>query len=265
VAQHSNEHLTIVELSAYIDDELASEELALCAAHIQTCQPCLAALADLELTSALLGGLPQVEVPRSFALPTNLVLLPKTPGARDTKPVRAPSIAPRIWARSLRVASTLVAVLGLLLFLAGAISALPHGGATTSTSTAANAPSTSSGASALSTQNVPASTATALAASTPQQRITSADIEATRKAQATGAASNTLTPTPMSTPVASNNNTPGSDQSTPDQQPLTSQPALPVGLDLGQTPGRLAIGGALLLLGILGVFLARLFDRKTRR
>ncbi len=156
MAQHSNEHLTIVELSAYIDDELASDELVLCAAHIQICQPCQAALADLKLTSALLGGLPQVEVPRSFALPTNLALLPKTPGARDTKPARAPSMAPRIWARSLRIASTLVAALGVLLFLAGALSALPHGGITAGTATTANAPSTSSGASVLSTQNAPA-------------------------------------------------------------------------------------------------------------
>jgi hypothetical protein len=259
VAQQSNEHLTIAELSAYIDEELAPEELALCDAHIQTCQPCQAALTDLRLTSALLGSMPQVAVPRSFALPTNLALLPETPDIANIKTFTRPaaSKAPYIWRSSIRAVSTLVAILGLLFFLAGAISALPHGGgmATTATSSSGN---TTGRASAPSTQSEPAPTPTGFVTNTPAQHI-SPSAQATHQATSTGA--NHVTPTPISTQPAYSGQHQNQDQS--QNQPQT--PQLPAALDLGQPAGRLAIGAALLLLGILGVIITRLLDRPSKR
>ena len=78
MAQYSNEHLTTAQISAYLDKELAADELSLCQAHLQSCQACQDLLTDLRLTSALLHGLPQVEVPRSFALPLKIAVLPRT-------------------------------------------------------------------------------------------------------------------------------------------------------------------------------------------
>jgi hypothetical protein len=238
VAQHSNEHLTIAKLSAYIDDELAPEELALCDAHIQTCQPCQAALADLRLTSALLGSLPRVAVPRSFTLPTNFVMLPETPDTADGHIAWRSSShqTPAIWRRSLRVVSALAAVLGLLFFLAGALSSLPHGGSmnASSSSTSAGIP-----------VEHPASAQTAsVQRNTPQPHFSP-------DARATYAATVMLTPTLISTPPAY-----GNTQS--QNQPPAQQPGLPPALDPGQPQGRLTIGVALLLLGIAGVFVARL-------
>ena len=242
MAQHHNEHLTITELSAYIDEELAPEELAFYDAHIQTCQPCQAALADLRLTSALLGSMPQVAVPRSFALPTNLVLLPETPDLLEVKTFRGHSSqAPRIWRRSLRVASTLVALLGLLFFLAGAFSALPH---TAGTSTSSNSSASMPLARPASGEEA---TSTAASASTPQRDF-SPDVRATHAAAM-------LTPTLISSQPTPSNTQPQ------DQAPTQAQ-VLPAVLDLGQPQGRLSIGAALLLLGILGALVARL-PRKT--
>lgn len=248
MAQHSNEHLTIAELSAYIDEELAPEELALCDAHIRTCQPCQAALADLRLTSALLGSMPQVAVPFSFTLPTNFVVLPETPDIADGKTSRHSSHStPVIWRRSLRAVSTLVAVLGLLFFLAGALSSLPHGGGTsTSTNSSASMPvqQPASG------QATP--TPTPYVDNTPQRRL-SPDVRAT-----SAAATVMLTPTLAST-------TPPYGTAQSHSQPPAQQPELPAALDLGQAQGRLTIGAALLLLGILGAIIARLPGRASSR
>ncbi|HXR64780.1 MAG TPA: zf-HC2 domain-containing protein [Ktedonobacteraceae bacterium] len=255
MAQQSNEHLTIAELSAYLDEELAPEELALCDAHIQICQPCQAALTDLRLTSALLGSMPQVAVPRSFVLPTNLVLLPETPNvASINTSTRPASKAPAIWRSSVRAVSTLVAILGLLFFLAGALTALPHGGGS-----AASTTSSTGRAYVPSTQSEPAPTPTGFVTSTPAQHI-SPDTRATHQATSTGA--DHLTPTPISTRSAYSGQNQNHDQS--QNQPQTPQPELPAALDLGQPAGRLTIGISLLLLGILGVIITRLLDRLAR-
>ncbi len=254
MAQYSNEHLTITELSAYLDKELAPEELALCGAHIQSCQPCQAALADLRLTSALLSSMPQVAVPRSFALPTNLVILPETPDVVDVKtPERLSSMSPSIWRRSMRVASTLVAILGLFFVLAGALSSLPHGGATTASSTSNT--SSAGVARAPSSQTVP--TPTGFVANTPAQtQHVSPDVRATQQATASGAKQATATATSIQHVP---NTTP------PQDQPSAPPTQLPATLDLGQPAGRLTIGGALLLLGILGAIVTRLLDRSAGR
>lgn len=246
MAQHSNEHLTITELSAYLDKELAPEELALCDAHLQSCQFCQSALADLRLTAALLSSMPQVAVPRSFTLPTNLLVLPETPPAttlQAPKSARSSSRFPRLWRRTMGTMSTLVAILGLFFFLAGAISFISHGGAAVPAST-----SSSAGMSSAPQDRVTA-TASVLTANTPEQG-SSPGVKATHQPASTAA---TTTPTQVSTHPAYNS-TP-----VPIQPSPTSQ--LPAVLDLGQPGGRLSIGGSLLLLGILGTIITRLLNR----
>jgi predicted anti-sigma-YlaC factor YlaD len=128
VAQYSNEHLTTTQISAYLDKELAGDELSLCSAHLQSCQSCQDLLTDFRLTSSLLRGMPQVNVPRSFVLPLNIAVLPRTPEEVTLpQPARRTGQGQHLLGRSLRVLSTLVAVLGLLFILSGAISSLAHG------------------------------------------------------------------------------------------------------------------------------------------
>jgi hypothetical protein len=56
------------QLSAYIDGELGAPEALALEAHLQSCDSCVTELAELRLTSAALGDLSDVHVPRSFAL-----------------------------------------------------------------------------------------------------------------------------------------------------------------------------------------------------
>ncbi|HLX39760.1 MAG TPA: zf-HC2 domain-containing protein, partial [Ktedonobacteraceae bacterium] len=79
MAQHNDRHLTTEQLSAFIDKQLAAEEQAACTAHLQTCQQCQQALAALRQTVMLLKALPQPALPRSFVLPTNLIVMPQRP------------------------------------------------------------------------------------------------------------------------------------------------------------------------------------------
>ncbi|HEX7736921.1 MAG TPA: zf-HC2 domain-containing protein [Ktedonobacteraceae bacterium] len=250
MAQHSNEHLTITELSAYLDKELTPAELALCDAHIQTCQPCQAALSDLRLTSALLSSMPQVAVPRSFVLPTNIAVLPETPAMVTKAPNRSSSLAPLVLKRTIRTLSTLAAILGLIFILAGTISALPHGGVTSGVSTASGVTAPSS---IEATRKAPATSSTKSGASTPAQDRTP-HATGTYSGTATSAPSPGLTPTPGQ-PY-------GIDNRQHNKPPQT--PELPPTLNLGRTEGRLTIGGALLLLGILGVLMSKLFRNPAR-
>lgn len=231
MAQHSNEHLTIAQLSAYVDKELAADELALCDAHLRACQLCQGALADLRLTSALLRGMPREQAPRSFVLPINIAVLPETPAHEERQSLR-PRSSHYIVRRTLRALSTLAAVVGLVFFLAGALSALPHGGGM-----AVNSSATSSGAS--------------IAPQTATREPVSRATKTAPSLQDTRPAVNARTPTPAPTP------TPSGSQAThqaADNQTTEPPPAV---LDLGRPEGRLSIGSALFLLGLLGVVLAR--------
>jgi len=55
-------------LSAYADGELDARAVERIEAHLAGCEPCREELEGLRLTSAALAGLPEAEVPRSFAL-----------------------------------------------------------------------------------------------------------------------------------------------------------------------------------------------------
>jgi anti-sigma factor RsiW len=231
--------LTTAQLSAYLDKELSRDEVALCDAHLQSCSQCQAVLDDLRITSALLHRMPQVEVPRSFVLPSNLAVLPAGPagsGARRLQPTRSQYVVKR----SLRALSTLAAVVGLLFILFGAISALPHGGYTTNTASMAPVNSAAGKASATQTifgnHNTPAEQAT--------QAAQAAQAQATERAQ--------HQPEPTATSSTSTS-----------VEPQAPQVNLPAALDLGQPEGRLSIGAALLVLGILGVLLTRRSRREV--
>lgn len=238
MAQHNYEHLTMAQLSAYLDQELASGELALCSAHLATCPLCQAALADLRLTSSLLHGLPQAEVPRSFVLPINIAVLPETP-VHAVQHARQSGRSQYIWKRSLRAVSTLAAIIGMVFILAGALTALPHGGVTMTTS----APSSGSQA-----QHAASSAATPAPSMGPYAKPptrSTAD-------QGTTTAGSNNTPTTIPQPVTPQPTARGNEFS------ATRQPEMPpAALDPGKPEGRLGIGSALFILGILGVLLTR--------
>lgn len=233
MAQHNNEHLTITQLSAYLDQEMAPDESELCAAHVQACQPCQAALADLRLTSALLNEMPQVQAPRSFTLPANFIVMPVTP-TREERPTRRPDRRQHIVTRTVRALSTIAAVIGLLFILVGAFSTLSH---QSYNATSGSAPSAAQHAA----NKVP---------TTPQQKGVPSDTQSPHSTTNIGSSTPTQTPTPQPTSSSHQGITSNGDANTP-------QPTLPPVFDPGQPEGRLSIGSALLLLGILGLLMTR--------
>jgi predicted anti-sigma-YlaC factor YlaD len=227
VAQHSNEHLTTAQLSAFLDKELTPAELALCNAHLQNCQTCQGTLADLRLTSTLVRSLPVVEVPRSFVLPTNLVVLPQEQ-VHEERATRTSGQTRVHLKQTLRTFSTLAAIVGVLFILVGAFSAIPFHLSNGATSMA---PVPASG-----TTHVAATISTPIKGTRPSSPSVQATLEATSVI------------TPLSTPQGS------------DQQQYQN-PTQPVGpppvLDLGQPAGRLSLGVVLLLLAVIGYLFTR--------
>jgi len=156
---------------------------------------------------------------------------------------------PAFLRRTLRPVSTLVALLGIILFLVGAFSALPH--ITTSNSSATM--SSGSIPRAASAQATLTPVSTAILTDTPSQQYLSPD---TRTPYATVQS----TPTPVFTP----DRTPANHSTTQNQnqdQPPAHQLEIPAVVDPGQPAGRMSIGAALLLLGVLGVIVARRLNR----
>ena len=137
--------------------------------------------------------------------------------------------------RSLRALSTLAAAIGLVFLLVGALSSLPRGGYATNTTS--SAPLSQGAASDKSTTPPLLGGRGSVTPSEPAT-LQAANANATARAQHR----QTPVATRVATPTAS---TPG---------PRAGSPAV---LDLGQSEGRLSIGAALLVLGILGVLLTR--------
>jgi len=239
VTKQGDEHPTIEQLSAFLDKQLSSQEQAIVDAHLRDCQQCQQALAELRQTVALLHALPQVEVPRSFTLPARIAAVQEQPV--HTNPVATPISQSKrarqnTLQRTIRVMSSLAAVLGLIFILSSFVTALPHGGSTSSSTSAGSASTNSPGANTH-------------AISTPNQHPT-----AKTGVQPGGSPSvlpsKTLTPTPTSVPTQTVKQ--GTQTSTgPPGQPI------PAVLDLSGPTGHLVIGSALLVLAILGFALAR--------
>jgi hypothetical protein len=68
----SGEHLTDEQVSAFIDAQLAPEEAALVGDHLAACLLCQEHADDLRSLVAALGGLPELALPRDFALPASV-------------------------------------------------------------------------------------------------------------------------------------------------------------------------------------------------
>ena len=136
MAQTQNEHLTTGQISASFDKQLSPQEQAVFDAHISSCQQCQNTLSDLRLTTTLLHSLPVEEVPRSFILPDNVSILPDRTMRQDTPVTALPHMQRQqrsVLHRSVRIISTLAAVLALCFIISGMLPLL-YSGASYSTS-----------------------------------------------------------------------------------------------------------------------------------
>jgi hypothetical protein len=119
-------HLTTEQLSAFLDQQLSAQEQSTCQTHLHTCQHCQQQLTELEQTVLLMCSLPQVPLPRSFVLPIESTVQSKSLAiAGNAAPKTAKQahnrvlLLPRYARTTMRIASALVAVLGLLFTLSG--------------------------------------------------------------------------------------------------------------------------------------------------
>lgn len=119
-------HLTTEQFSTLLDQQLSAQEQTLCQRHLTTCDSCQHQLAELQQTVLLVRALPRAPLPRSFVLPIEATIQNT---ARTGPHATTPQIArlahnrililPRYVYTTTRIASTLVAVLGLFFILSG--------------------------------------------------------------------------------------------------------------------------------------------------
>ncbi len=245
--KHDDQHLTTTQLSALIDKQLSEQELAVCRAHLETCQQCRSTLSGLQQTVALLQALPEPALPRSFVLPPGITYLQERPAHQGQGELQAETNPPArrrkrtsYVQRSLRAASTIAAVIGLVFLLSGILPTLPHGG---SVSTGTSAPAASS-------QQRSSPSGSAITATATAQKAISAN------QHGTAVRSPNASPQPANTPAAvTSKPVTGPSHQNPSTNTQT-QPPLPL-LDLGTPLERQVAGFTLLVLGIVGVLLTR--------
>ena len=238
MAKHNERHPATEQLSAFLDKQLSPEEQPTIEAHLQNCQQCQDALARLRQTVALLRALPQPELPRSFALSSGVHYLQEHPERQsETQHQHSRAIHQQTSRRSglsyiqraVRVASTLVAVVGLIFLLSTVLPAFPHGGA--------SSVGTGSVPSAGVIRNHPATST--VKGTTPHNQGTGPTVVGQAK-------------TPIATPT------------TPSAQDGAQFPPLsPLLPDVTTSLGRQEVGLFFLVLGVLGVLLTR--RRQPRR
>ncbi len=248
MAQQYSGHLTIEQLSAFLDKQLPPQELADCHAHLRMCQQCQGMLAGLQQTSALLRALPQPELPRSFVLPANITSIPERFSHSEASVTPITGSRRNTWQvylqRSTRVISTIAAVLGIILVMSGFLATLsfPHGGATT----AASAPLPSS-----------APPASGLATPALSQTPNADTAQGVSTDQSTNQKGQTLQPVPTES---------GTTRSVFNTKQSGNQGEnVPPVLDLSTVTGREGAGALLLILGILGIILTRRRQLVSRR
>jgi len=239
VAQIQNEHLTTEQLSASLDKQLSPQEQAVFDAHIATCQQCQNILTDLRLTATLLHVLPEEEAPRSFVLPTSVSIAPDRITRQNATITPMPlrrRTQKSVLRRSIRVVSTLAAVLALGFIISGILPLVYSG--------AGNSASTASSNSSIGEANTDHSTARTPGVQQPNGALPSVGSAAkTPPTQTANSLSPTGTATTPSSADHSANTGPG---------PAT----LPV-IDLGQPSVRLGIGVLVLALSILILIVTR--------
>jgi predicted anti-sigma-YlaC factor YlaD len=233
-----DEHLTTEQLSAFLDKQLSPAERAVFDAHLASCQQCQSRLADLRLTVALVRALPQEEVPRSFVLPSRLAPVAERPTPRPATVTPVPrqrGARVSVLQRTVRVVSTLAAVLALIFILSGIVPSIHFGGGEAASTAGSAAPAASNQSAASHNANTPHL----------QGTPTSGSVQA-------AVGTKTPHPTPKPTPAAKVQPNTGS-------RPLSTvqPPTLPSFLDLSQPEGRLALGALLLVLGITGLVVTR--------
>lgn len=243
MAQHDDRHLTTEQLSALLDKQLSSREQAEYNAHLQTCQHCQKALADLKQAVALLHALPQPALPRSFVLPASQAAqIAPTPMAHTQEPRRhhvhpitTTTRRTRIHRRgsfarqSVRALSTIAAVLGIVFILSSFLVSIQHGGNTTA----------STGSSAMPVNG----------AVTQKPQIHGITTQQTQPSPA-------ITRTPGIT--APKRKQTATSTATPQNRNQTHQnSARSPAIDLNSPQVHLGLGAILLLIGILGVVLTR--------
>ena len=75
----ANSHLNPVLLSAYLDDEVSSDERTLVESHLVTCETCQVELDGLRWTANLLHQLPEMPLPRNFYVTEAMLEQPASP------------------------------------------------------------------------------------------------------------------------------------------------------------------------------------------
>jgi hypothetical protein len=270
VAQE-NHHLTTEQFSAHLDGQLSDAEQSLFDAHLKTCEQCQQELTDLRRTVALLHAMPRPALPRSFVLPLDI-----QPSAGDQvedhdeveesdhAPIALAAARARHSATSggkpsrrrwptyvrtaLRTVSAIAAVIGLVFFLSGVFTSLPHGSnnAAMSTASQANEPQVKSNATngakvaANNSTNTGGTVVPQLSPSSLATIIPQGSTPETRATATSGGAA-------VRTPAAVNPQKPiFSTAASPSQAPTI------LFFDLSNGPGRLGFGFLLLLLGIMG-------------
>ena len=237
--QERAEHPTTEQLSAYLDKQLTPHEQAVFDAHFQTCQRCQQRLAELRYTVSLVHALPKVEAPRSFTLPTGISPISIEHARRDREqlPNQRRRASHSMLRRTVRVVSTLAAVLGILFVLSGLLSTFTlfgHiGGASLSSAPASNSAGQSNQRPSVLGPN-DSTTATSRANVPPY-----------------GAATKPVVPTPTAE-RAKSTRTPSSGSI-----PTNQGPIIPPALDITMPEGRLGIGMLVLFLGIIGLIATR--------
>ncbi|MBA2288351.1 MAG: zf-HC2 domain-containing protein [Ktedonobacteraceae bacterium] len=232
-----HEHLTIEQLSAFLDKQLAPQEQAACEAHMRSCTQCQQSLAQIRQTVALLHALPQAELPRSFVLPADSV-----PAPMRTHSQQASNIIPmarrqhpawtHIARSSLRAVSTIAAVVAIVFMMSSLLAVLP----THSNNASTAAPSAFNG--------------TGAGRTPPTAQSARSQPHATA-ATHTASTNNDATKTPTSSPSP----TPQTQQN---QHEVGGEaPPGPPSFDLSMPGSRLLVGAILLLLSILGIFFTR--------
>lgn len=230
-----HQHLTTEQLSACIDKQLSVEEQSLVDKHLKQCEQCQLWLQELRATVWLVHALPQPQLPRSFALPADVLVTALPVQAEQAGRIvttrRARSA--RVWI-AMRAVSALAAVVGIVLLLSGLLS-FSHNVA----SSAVSATSGVSVSTEASTQsNQPLHTSQTRRTMTPQVMSTSGSQESGFALQATA------TVVPQSQPEHA--------------QKVPSTSASPVFLfEPSQSSGRIALGVILLILGCAGFIYLR--------
>jgi hypothetical protein len=268
VAQE-NHHLTAEQFSAHLDGQLSDMEQSQLDTHLKTCEQCQQELTDLRRTVALLHAMPRPALPRSFVLPLDIqpstgdqvedkdeveesdhvpIALAAARAQRSEASGGRPSH--RRWpiyvGTALRTVSAIAAVIGLVFFLSGVFTSLPHSGggnAAMSTASSGRAPqqvknNATNGAKVASSEANNKGVTPQLSPSSEATIISQEPTPETRATATSGEAA--------STPAASLPTPTYSTAPSPSQAPTI------LFFDLSNGPGRLGFGFLLLLLGVMG-------------